>query len=160
MSFLGVCCCGAPSAECCSEPSCALSLFHLKLVCSRSATLDLATARTRLSPARDLKYWTWRLHCCFAGTGHQHVLDLLWISLGIFWIICTCLCICASFTMFCCVAVFWHCISAGTSTFMCCCCETSVISCIFWMILLRYCTCGNFNDLCILWSILSIYCTW
>ena len=71
------------------EPSSALFLSHLKIVCSGSATLDLATAHTRLSSARGLKYWTWRLHCCFAGTGHQYVLDLLWISFGIFWIICT-----------------------------------------------------------------------
>ena len=42
------------------------SLSHLNLVCSRSATLDLAIAQTRLSSARGLKYWTW---CCFARTG-------------------------------------------------------------------------------------------
>ena len=53
------------------------SLSHLKLVCSRSATLDLATAQTRLSSARRLKHWTWRLHCCFPRTGQQHVLGLL-----------------------------------------------------------------------------------
>ena len=43
-----------------SEPSCALSL----------------SSQARLSSVRDLQHWTWRLHCCFAGTGHQHVLDL------------------------------------------------------------------------------------
>ena len=57
-------------------------------------------SQARLSSVRDLQHWTWRLHCCFAGTGHQHVLDLLWNTFGVFWIICTCLCICASFTMF------------------------------------------------------------
>ena len=43
-----------------SEPSCALSL----------------SSQARLSSAQDLQHWTWRLHCCFAGTGHQHVLDI------------------------------------------------------------------------------------
>ena len=28
------------------------------------------------SSARELQHWTWQLHCCFAGTGHQNVLDL------------------------------------------------------------------------------------
>ena len=66
---------------------------------------------------------------------------LLWIPLGI-----TCLGI--SFTM------FWRCISPGTSTFMFmyCCCETSVLCCTFWPVLIMYCTCGNFNGLCILWT--------
>ena len=55
--------------------------------------------------------------------------------------------------LLCCVVVFWHCISghcisAGTSTFMSCCCETSVICCTFWLVLLIYGTYGNFNGLC------------
>ena len=64
--------------------------------------------------------------------------------------------------LLCCVAVFWHCtsghcISAGPSTFMYCCCETSVICCTFWPVLLMYCTCGNFNGLCTWW--ISFFCT-
>ena len=63
-------------------------------------------------------------------------------------IVRTCLHICALYT------VFWRCISAGTSTFMSmyCCCETSVLCCTFWPVLLMCCTCGNFNGLCILWT--------
>ena len=120
-----------------SMPSCALSLSHLKLVCSGSATLDLATAQTRLSSAPSLEHWTWRLHCCFAGTKNQHGLD---ISVDLTWHLLDHLhmslhlCILhdflitpvrernllgfLSFLHCLCAAVFWHCISAGTSTFM------------------------------------------
>ena len=38
--------------------------------------LSLISSQARLSSARGLQHWTWRLHCRFAGTGHQHVLDL------------------------------------------------------------------------------------
>ena len=105
------------------------------------------------SSARDLQHWTWRLQCCFARTGHQHDLDIR----------STCFCTCAFFTMFwslrsgngtCCAV--WRC--SGTVSLgmhLCwhlyCCCETSVICCTFWPVLLMYCTCGNFNSLCTLW---------
>ena len=82
-----------------------------------------------------------------------HLLDHLHLSL--------CLCILItpfrewnllcfiSFLQCLCVAVFLHCISAGTSSFVYCCCETSVLCCTFWM----YCTCGNLNGLRNVWTI-------
>ena len=118
-------------------PAC-LSLSHLKHVCRLLETCNTGPGD---GTAASLEQ------------GTQHVLDLLWIPVGIFWIISTCLCICASFTMFSvfCIVCVWrysgHCISAGTSTFMsmCRCCETSVICCTFWLVLLMNCTCGNFS---------------
>ena len=163
--------CGLPSTEYfVVEPSCSISLSlslisSSSVVGSRSATLDLATAQTRLSSARGLQHWTWRLHCCFAGTEHQHVLDL---TVDLTWHLhvhpsrCSdhpvqgvnLLCFISSLQCLY-VAVFWHCISAGTSTFMYCCCETSVLCCTFMC-----CTCGNFNGLCKVRTIMSMYCTW
>ena len=103
--------------------------------------------------ARDL-HWTSRLQRCFAGTGHQHVLDIR--SKSVTWDLLDHLHVCIfhdvlitpfwEWNLLCCVAVIWHCvsghcISVGTSTLMYCCCETSVICCTFWPILLMYCTC-------------------
>ena len=73
--------CGKPSAECFewslhSLPPPPFSLFLLSLsLLLHSLSLSLSS-QARLSSARDLQHWTWRLHCCFAGTKHQHVLDL------------------------------------------------------------------------------------
>ena len=105
----------------CVEPSCYLFLLsHLKIVCR---LLEICNTGPGDCTAASLE------------PGINMFLTLLWISLGILWIICTCLCVSASFT------VFWHCISghcisAGTSTFMYCCCDTSVLCCTFWL----YCT--------------------
>ena len=129
------------------------SLSHLKLVCRRLEICN--TGAASLEPGINM-FWT-----------------MLCFSLDNFWIICTCPCLCIlpdvlitpfrewnllcfiSFLQCLCVAVFRHCIPAGTSTFMCCCCETSVLCCTVWM----YCTCGNFNGLCNVWTIMSTYCT-
>ena len=132
------------------------------------------SSQTRLSSARRLQHWIRRLHCCFAGTGHQHVLDL---TVDLTWHLLDhlhlflCLCILHDVlitpsrewnlvalhqfsALSVCVAAFWHCISAGTSTFMYC-YEASVLCCTFWMC----CTCGNFHGLCNVWTIMSICCT-
>ena len=48
------------------EPSCTLSLVL-------QGTSEPSCA------ARSLQHWTWRLYCCIAGTGHEHVLmDPTW----------------------------------------------------------------------------------
>ena len=144
----------------CVEPSCSLSspsLSHPNLVCRRLEICNTGPGD------------------CTAGTGHKHVLDL---SVDLTWHLLDplhlslCLCIVhdvlitpfrewillcfISFLQCLCVAVFCQCISPGTSTFMYCCCETSVLCCTFWV----YCTCGNFNGLCNVWTIMSMYCTW
>ena len=132
-----------------------LSLSHLKLVCR---LLEACNTGPGDCTAASLE------------PGHQHVLDL---TVDLTWHLLDhlhlslCLCILhdvlitpfrewnllcfISFLQCLCVVVFWHCISAGTSTFMYCCCETSVLCCTFWM----YCTCGNFNGLCNVWTIMS-----
>ena len=125
------------------------------------------------SSARDLQHWTWRLQCCFAGTGHQNVLDIpkkghlasSGSSAPVFAPVHLHDVLIAPFRewkLLCCLAVFWHCISghctsAGTSTFMYCCYETWVICCTFCPVLLMYCTCGNFDGLCTWW--ISSLCT-
>ena len=138
------------------------ALLDSALIDRSSCLVDPSNSLISNSSARDLQHWTWRPPAASLEPG----INMFWISavtsLGIIWIICTCLGICASFTMFGCAAVFWqcisgHCTSAGTSTFMCCCYETSVLCCTFWPELLMYCTCGNFNGLCILW--ISFLCT-
>ena len=60
-----------------------------------------------------------------------------------------------------CVVVFWHCISAGTSTFMSmyCCCETSMICSTFWLVLLMHCTSGQLERFLHLVDMV-VYCTW
>ena len=54
--------CGFPSTEC--------------FVWSLHAPFLSLSSQARLSSARGLQHWTWRLRCCSAGTGHRHVLDL------------------------------------------------------------------------------------
>ena len=126
-----------------------ISSLFLSLSFSLSLPLPLSlslSSQARLSSARYLQHWTWRLQCCFAGTGHQHVpdltVDLTWHLLDHLHLsLCLCVLHDVLITPFrewqcLCVAAFWPCISAGTPTFMYCCCETSVLSCTFWM----YCT--------------------
>ena len=125
------------------------------VVCSGSATLELATvlllrwnrAPTCSGPSADL---IWHLLDHLHLSLHLCILHDVLITPFREWNL---LCV-PSFLQCLCVAVLWHCISAGTSTFMSmyCCCETSVICCTFWLVLLMYCTCGNFNGFCILWT--------
>ena len=87
--------CGVPSTEC----------FVWSLHVPFFSLSHCLSSQARPTSARGLQHWTWRLQYCFEEAAHQHVLDrtvwtVLWISLGIFWIICTCLCVCAFFTMF------------------------------------------------------------
>ena len=114
------------------------------VVCSRSATLDLATAL--------LLRWN-RAPTCSGPS-----VDLIWhLSAPVFASVHPSRCsdhpdmgmeavVLPPFSAMS-VAVFWHCISAGTSTCMSMyyCCETSVICCTFWLVWLMSCNCGNFN---------------
>ena len=121
-----------------SEPSCALSLSYLKLVCRR---LEI--------------YHTGPGDCTAASLGSG--INMFWTSCGshlatsgssapVFASVHPSRCsdrpvqgmnlLCfLSFLHCLCVAVFCHRISAATSTFMS-----------------MYCTCGNFNGLCTLWT--------
>ena len=141
----------------CVEPSCSLSVSQTlisssSVVCSRSATLDRATVLLlRWNPAGPYS----GSHLESSGSSApvsvsvhpSRCSDHLFREWNLFCFI--------SFLQCLSVAVFWHCISAATSTFMYC-SETSVLCCTCWM----YCTCGNFNGLCNVWTIMSIYCTW
>ena len=112
-------------SSCLVEPS---NLSHLKLVCSRSATLDLAIAL--------LLRWN-RASTC-SGPSCGFYLASSGSSAPVFASVhpsrCSDRTPFREWNLLCCVAVFWHCISghcisAGTSTFMYCCCGTSVICC-------------------------------
>ena len=110
------------------------------LIDRSSCLLEPSNSLISSSSARDLQHWTWRLHCRFAGTGHQHVLDIrsevtwhlvdhLHPSLHLCILHNVLIAPFREWSLLCCVAMFWHCISghrisAGISTFMYRCCET------------------------------------
>ena len=113
------------------------------------------------SSARDLQQWTWRLHWCFAGTEHRHVLDIRGLAssrssapvLALVHLHDVLIAPFREWNLLCCVGGASGTVSLGIASLLVLqrSCTAAVklqwSCCTFWPLLLMFCTCGNFNGL-------------